>query len=135
MVWTNEGRNESVGCHTKIPKNHKEIKKPKFEKEEDMMKWVESKIDEVESEDEALASSRSVDNNTTDRDAKDKQDSARDVGDDAENDDVAEEQGGYFSGNDANEEVDDEQQQADLNNSSGHGFAHQANSDNDDEEE
>lgn len=100
-----------------------------------MMKWVESKIDEVESEDEALASSRSVDNNAADRDANDKQDSARDVGNDGNENDAeqqneeAGDQDGYFSGDDANEDVDDDHE-ADQNNNSGRGFTHQENSDN-----
>ena len=139
VVWTNEGRNESVGCHTKIPKQHKEIKKPKFDKEEDLMKWIESKIDEVESEDEALPTNRSIDNSNAKHDAKDKQDSARDAGDQEGDEqqiygDVDQNVGdaadadGYFSGEDV------ENDQGDYNNNLSLGHTHQEKSDNEEEE-
>ena len=50
VVWTNEGRNESVPCQKKIPKRQmKEGKKQqKFEKEEDFVNWIEADGDDDE---------------------------------------------------------------------------------------
>ena len=146
MAWTNEGRNESVGCHKKIPKRVKEIKKPKFEKEEDLQKWIESKIDEAdEDEDEGLASSRSVEKNVsaanTERDSKDKLDSARDAaGQDEGNDDVAQieaedEQDGYFSSGDVDGEDDLGNDDSPIHGYTHHDDAEEGISDNDEEEE
>eukprot|EP00111_Clytia_hemisphaerica_P004757 TCONS_00013674-protein len=63
VVWTNEGRNESVPCQKKIPKRQlKETKKQqKFDKEEDFVNWIEADGDDADEGDEPV-SSRSIEN-------------------------------------------------------------------------